>query len=408
MTLNILVAPNGFKECLDAPAAARAICRGVRRALPEAHVMAVPMVDGGEGFTDVLVEATGGVRQVCRVTDPLGREVTATIGLLGNTDERTAVIEIAAAAGLHLLRPDERDMLRASSLGVGQLIRTVLNIGVRHVIIGCGDSGVNDGGTGLARALGARFLDGEGRELGAGVQELLRLTHIDLARLDARLKETRIDVAVNWHNRLLGPCGVTRRYGPQKGVTRDQIRILETALETYARCLRDATGIDVAAQNGSGASGGIGATLAGICGATLHPRLDIVTRYLDFDAHLREADLVITAEGALDWQTPLGKIPAEIGRRARPLGIPVIVLAGTTPEGAETNHAHGITAFRSIVREPCTREASMASVEALLESAAEQTVRTFAAGLQVGRRRAVASHAPQVAARRLASLTPAA
>lgn len=392
MTLNILVAPNGFKECISARVAAEAIGLGVRRAMPQAHVTAIPMVDGGEGFTDGLVDATGGVHQTCRVTDPLGRPVTATVGILGGSEQRTAVIEIAAAAGLRLLRREERDMLRASSLGAGQLIRAALDIGAARMVVGCGDSGVNDGGAGIAQALGARLLDKSGHELGTGAENLLRLARIDLSGFDARVKRTPIDVAVNWQNMLLGPRGVTRTYGPQKGATPDEIEILETALAIYARCIRDATGIDVAHRNGAGASGGIGATLAGLCGARLHPRFDIVTRYLGFDAHLLDADLVITAEGSLDWQTPLGKLPGEIGRRAQALGIPVIVLAGTTSDAADVNHAQGITAYHSIAQGPCSREESIENAAILLEGAAEQAMRTFAAGLRVGRSCDVAGH----------------
>mgnify|MGYP001253630951 CR=1 FL=1 len=390
MTLNILVAPSGFKECISATAAAKAIVAGVRRAMPEACISAVPMADGGEGFTETLVEATGGMRHACCVSDPLGRPVPATLGLIGDPGERTAVIEIAQAAGLRLLRPDERNMLRASSLGVGQLIRVALDLGARRILIGCGDSGVNDGGAGLAQALGARFFDHEGRELGGTPDDLLRLARIDISGLDRRLGTTRIDVAVNWQNALLGPRGVTRVYGPQKGVSPDQVEKLEAALATYARCIREATGIDVATESGAGASGGIGAALAGLCGARLHPRLDIVKQVFAFDARLRDADLVITAEGTLDWQTPLGKIPAEIGRCAKALGIPVLVLAGAAGEGAEASLAHGITAFQSVVRGPCAREDSMKNAATLLETAAEQTMRTFVAGLKVGRRRAMA------------------
>lgn len=407
MTLNILVAPTGFKECISARAAAAAIRAGVKRALPDSHVVTMPLVDGGEGFTDALVEITDGVRHFCRVADPLGRSVTATIGMLGSCVQRTAVIEIAAAAGLHLLRPEERNMMRASSAGVGHLIRTALNIGAERIIIGCGDSGVNDGGAGLAKALGVRFLDRQGQDLGTSIEDLLHLDRIDLTALHSRVKKTRIDVAVNWQNMLLGPRGVTRTYGPQKGATPDQIELLEFALSNYARCIHEATGLDVALQSGAGASGGIGATLAGLCGATLHPRLDIVTRYIDLDAQLLDADLVITAEGSLDWQTPFGKIPAEIGRRAKALGIPVIVLAGSASDGADVNHAHGITAYHSIAQGPCSREESMENAEALLEASAEQVMRTFAAGLRVGRSRIMEKRSSHLVAPRLAPLTPA-
>src|SRR5690606_13282456 len=213
-----------------------------------------------------------GVRRLCRVSDPLGRPVLATLGVIREAEARTAVIEIAQAAGLRLLHPNERDMLRASSRGVGQLIRMALDLGVQRILIGCGDSGVNDGGAGLVHALGARFFDDAGGELDGSPEELLRLARIDTSGLDLRLATTRIDVAMNWQNVLLGHRGVTRTYGPQKGVAQDQLEKLETGLATYARCIRETTGVDVAKLSGAGASGGIGAALAGLCGAELHPR----------------------------------------------------------------------------------------------------------------------------------------
>lgn len=402
MTLHILVAPNGFKEGLSARAAAEAISAGVRRAMPDAHISAIPMVDGGEGFTDALIAETGGIRHICRVSDPLGSPVLATLGMIGSGDDRTAVMEIAQAAGLRLLKAGERNMLRASSRGVGQLLRVALDLGARRIIVGCGDSGVNDGGAGLAQALGVRFLDSAERELGTSPEELLRLVRLDISGLDKRLATTDIDVAVNWQNMLLGCQGVTRIYGPQKGASAEDIEILEAALTVYARCIHEATGLDVARQSGAGASGGIGAALAGLCGATLRPRLDIVRQFFDFDARLREADLVVTSEGTLDWQTPLGKVPAEIGRRAQALGIPVLVLAGSAGYGADVNHAHGITAFRSIVPGPCSLEDSKANVAAYLETAAEQTMRMVLAGRQVGRSPSVENiSAPRVWPERL-------
>lgn len=384
MTLNILVAPNGLKECISAREAADAIAAGVRRAMPDARITSLPMIDGGEGTTEALVALTGGTRHPCTVTDPLGRPLTATVGILGGAGPRTAVIEIAAAAGLRLVRPGERDVVRATSCGVGELIRAALDLGIDRLVVGCGDSGVNDGGAGLARALGARLLDKRGEEIGTGVADLLALDRIDLSGLDPRLARVRIDAAVNWQNALLGPHGVTRTYGPQKGAAEDQLDMLERALATYARCIREATGRDVTRRHGAGASGGIGATLAGICGATLHPRFELLADYLDLDAHLAGADLVITAEGALDWQTPRGKVPAEIGRRAKALGIPVIALAATTADRAEATLACGVTAFGSIVRGPSSREACMADAVPLLQSATEQMLRVFAAGMACG------------------------
>lgn len=385
MSLKILVAPSGFKESLDARDAARAISAGVRRALPDAEIDSVPMIDGGEGFTAALVEITGGTAHVCHVSGPDGRPVEARIGFIGGALRRTAVIEIAAAAGLGLVPPGERDLARASSFGVGELILKALDLGAEQILIGCGDSGVNDGGAGLATALGARFLDGEGREVGRGGDRLAELKRIDLSGLDARLRDVRIEAAVNWQNALLGPNGVTRIYGPQKGATADQIERLERGLEALAAGTLAATGVDVARQPGAGASGGIGAALAGLLGATLRPRFDVITQYLDFSRRLAEADLVITAEGCIDRQSARGKIPGEIAIRARPLGIPVFALAGAIGAGAEAVLAAGVTAYASITQGPVTQAEAFQNVEPRLSAAAEQLVRAFAAGRRVVR-----------------------
>lgn len=386
MPLNILVAPSGFKEGLDACDVAAAIARGAARALPEACIARLPLMDGGEGFVKAMVNTTAGRVISVSTTDPLGRHIEAEIGVLGGTQETAAVLEIASAAGVRLLAPAERDLAKASSAGVGLLIRQALDLGARRILIGCGDSGVNDGGAGLARALGVRFLDHSGREIEEGALPLLELVRIDTSGLDPRLAEADIEVAVNWKNALTGPRGVSRVYGPQKGASPELVEQLERALLNYASCLREMTGHDIAAQPGAGASGGIGAGLSGLCGACLIPRFEVIRRYLPFQAHLDRADLVITAEGKIDRQSASGKIPAEVATRARAKGIPVIALAGAIGEGAEATLETGISAYFSIVPRPVTLEQCMAEAERFLEDAAEQVVRNFCAGL-MGRQR---------------------
>lgn len=377
MCLTVLIAPSGFKECLSARDAAEAMAAGVRRAWPAARILKTPIVDGGEGFTIALAQATKGSLESVTVTGPTGARVSAHIGFLGGEKTRTAVIEIAAAAGLGLVPADKRDPSMTTSYGVGELIRAALDRGAERIIVGCGDSGVNDGGAGMAQALGARLIDGQGREIGPGGTALADIANIDLSGLDSRLAEVRIDAAVNPHNALLGARGVTRIYAPQKGARPEQIAVLEQALAHYARCLHEATGVDVASLKGAGASGGIGAGLAAICGANLHPRYDIVMRYTRFEHLLPEADLVLTAEGCLDGQTPYGKVPAEVGRRARALGVPVIAFAGRIGEGAEANLAHGISAYRSINARPMPLAEAMANAEPLLSAAVEETLRAL-------------------------------
>ena len=354
MPLTILIAPSGFKECLSAVAVADAMAAGVRNALPAARVLTTPMIDGGEGFTEALVAATGGMVEQVTVTGPVGTSVRAPVGVLGGGGPSTAVIEIAAAAGLALVPRDARDPTLTSSYGVGELIRHALDAGAARILVGCGDSGVNDGGAGMAQALGVRLLAADGEPIGRGGAALARLSRIDRSNADPRLRGVRIEAAVNWHNVLLGERGVTRLFGPQKGATPTQIPSLETAMTTYADCIRAATGIDVATMAGGGASGGIGAGLHAFLGATLHPRFDVVMQYTRFDAMLREADVVLTAEGSLDGQTPYSKVPAEVARRAKAKGIPVIALCGTIGEGVTANLDHGIAAFTSIQKRPCS------------------------------------------------------
>jgi glycerate 2-kinase len=383
MALTVLIAPSGFKECLSAHEVADAMAVGARRALPSARVLMAPMIDGGEGFTEAVVAATGGTLEQVTVTGPVGAPVEASIGFLGGAGSRTAVIEIAAAAGLRLVPDDARDPAMTSSYGVGELIRIALDAGAEHILVGCGDSGVNDGGAGMAQALGVTLLDADGEPVGRGGGSLARLAHIDLSTRDSRLRNVRIEAAVNWQNRLLGTHGVTRRFGRQKGATPRQIELLEAAMTAYATCIRVATGIDVADMPGAGASGGIGAGLHVFVGATLRPRFDAVMQYTNFDAMLTEADIVLTAEGSLDGLTPHGKVPAEVARRAKARGLPVVALCGMLGDGVKTNLEHGIDAFTSIQERPCALHEAMVRAPTLIRHAAENTMRMVAIGMRL-------------------------
>ena len=384
MSLRVLVAPSGFKESIGPREAAHAIAAGVRKALPDADIDTLPMIDGGEAFAVTLVELTNGTLHAVRASGPNGRTVDAHVGFLGGSGARTAVIDVASVVGLRLVPRAKRNMLTATSFGVGELIAKSLELGAERILIGCGDSGVNDGGAGIAMALGAGLFDIDGKALERGAKSLEHLHWIDVSGLDARVRHVQIDAAVNWHNTLLGPGGVSHVYGPQKGANPEQIEVLERGLERYTAALLDVTGIDVAAMPGAGASGGIGATLAGLLGATLRPRFEVISTYLDFDRFLRKADLVITAEGRIDGQSARGKVPAEIGNRARVLGIPVIVLAGAIGEGAERVHEQGVTAFACIASGPTTLAEAISSNEEQLAAAAEQMVRLVAASRGVG------------------------
>jgi glycerate kinase len=296
------------------------------------------------------------------------------------------VIEMAAAAGLSLVPRGQRDPTRTTSYGVGELIKAALDENVERILIGCGDSGINDAGAGMAQALGVRLHDAHGHEIGRGGGALHKLAKIGIANRDPRLADIRIDAAVNWHNVLLGPRGVARVFAPQKGATPDQVIELEKGLENFAAIVARDLRRDVSGAQGMGASGGLGAGLHAFAGATLHPRFDVVMKYLDFERLLGQADLVITAEGSLDGQTPYGKVPSEVGRRASAKGIPVIALAGTIGKGCTDNFQHGIAAFASIVKKPCSLDEAIAKAEKLLVRAADDAMRMIQVGLDLSER----------------------
>lgn len=393
MSLTVLVAPSGFKESLSADEAADAIEKGIRRAVPDARIIKAPMADGGEGFTKALINATCGTLHEVMVTGPVGQPVKAHFGFLGTRgisgeSKRTAVLEMAAAAGLSLVPRNQRNPCLTTSYGVGELIKAALDAGAERILLGCGDSGINDGGAGMAQALGVRLLNAHGTELTRGGAALGQLAAIDISGRDPRLAQVQIDAAVNWHNMLLGERGVARVFGPQKGASPEQVEILAQAMETYAGKIFIATGVDAGAAQGAGASGGLGAAVLGLLCGKLHPRYEIVMQYLDLDRFLVEADLVITAEGSLDGQTPFGKVPAEVALRAKKRGTPVIALAGTIGKGVRLNLDYGIDAFASILSRPCSLEDAIDAAPKLLAHAAEDAVRMVMIGMHMNDRAA--------------------
>ncbi|MFD5742563.1 glycerate kinase [Streptomyces massasporeus] len=381
MLNRVVVAPSGFKESLSAEAAADAIAAGVRRVLPGAEIDLVPLVDGGEGTAVALAAATGGRIVTTAATGPLGETVAAHFALLGDGD--TAVVEMAAVAGLSLVPPGLRDPGTTTTYGVGELIRAALDTGVRRILVGCGDSGTSDGGAGALQALGARLLDAQGHELPRGGRELTRLHRIDPTGLDPRLTRVELLVACNPYNVLCGERGVARVFGPQKGATPAQVEELSAALENWAFVLtRDAAvpDCDLRSGPGTGASGGLGAGLAAL-GARLLPRFDVLLDHLDLDARLARADLVVTAEGALDHQTPRGKVPAEVARRAKLHDRPVLALAGMLGEGA--GEVPGVDACHGILPAPMELAEALLRAGELLTDATERALRMIVLGTRL-------------------------
>ncbi|MFF0503689.1 glycerate kinase [Streptomyces fimicarius] len=389
MTHRIAIAPSGFKESLSAARVAEAIAAGVRRVLPDADLDLIPLVDGGEGTAEALALAGGGRLVPCTATGPVGDPVASHFALLGGPGPLTAVVEMAAVAGLALVPPDLRHPGATTTYGVGELIRAALDAGARRILVGCGDSGTSDGGAGALQALGARLTDRHGRELRRGGGALHELERIDASGLDPRLAEADLLVACNPYNVLCGKRGVARVFGPQKGATPAEVELLSAGLERLAAVLtRDlapafATAtLDLRTAPGTGASGGLGAGLAAV-GARLLPRYDVLLDGLDLDARLARADFVITAEGALDHQTVRGKIPAEVARRARAAGVPVLVLAGTIGPGAQDVRAVGVDAYSAILPAPMTLVEAIGRSGEFLADATERAMRIMALGTRL-------------------------
>ena len=325
--MRVLVAPQEFKGSLASVEAADCIAEGVRRALPDAEIDPAPLADGGPGTVDALVRAADGRFSTARVEGPLGAPVDARWGRIG--DGRAAVIEMAAAAGLSLLREGELDPRRASTFGVGQLIWHALEAGVERILIGVGGSATNDGGAGMAAALGVRLLDDASAPLAPGGAPLARLSRIDAAGLDPRIAAARIQVLCDVRNPLLGPDGASAVYGPQKGADSACIAELDAALANYAGVVERDLGINIAGLAGGGAAGGLAAGLAAVCGAELVGGFDAVAAAIDLAERVAQADLVITGEGRLDFQSAWGKATAGVAALAGQSGTPCLAVVGS-------------------------------------------------------------------------------
>jgi glycerate kinase len=374
--LKIAIAPNAFKGTLTALDAATCIARGLRAALPRIHTVIIPMADGGDGTAAAIVQATRGQLLTTRVHDPLGRLIRATWGLTG--DRHTAIIEMATASGLARLAPNQRNPLLTSTFGTGELIRKALDLNVRRILIGIGGSATNDGGIGMARALGAKFLDRRGRELPEGGGALTRLAHVDIRKLDPRLKSVHIDVACDVDNPLTGPRGAAHIYGPQKGATPAMVRKLDAGLLRLAQVLRDDLHIHVEKIPGAGAAGGLGAGLLAFASGHLRPGIDIVIDAVQLARRLQGCDLVITGEGRMDAQTARGKAPAGVAKVARSLGIPVIAICGALGSDASAALPKGIAACFSALEEPMDDAELAARAPDMLERCAHHVGRLLA------------------------------
>jgi len=367
----VLIAPQSFKGSADAVAVAAAIARGVRTAWPEAEVVELPLADGGEGTVRALVRATGGELRRARVHDPLLREIDAEWGVLG--DRTTAVVEMAAANGLPLLRDSERDPRITSTRGTGELILAAAMTGAHRIVIGIGGSATNDGGAGMARAFGYRFFDRAGDDLPEGGAALARLSRID-GQTDPRLIRPAIDVASDVRNPLLGPEGASAVFGPQKGATPEVVAELDAALARYADVVERFVGRSVRDAPGAGAAGGLGAGLLAFLDARLVSGARLVLDAVGFERRLDRAALVITGEGRIDGQSVFGKLTHAVTVAARRRGVPVVAVAGSLGDGHEAMRDAGIERIETLAAQADDRDAAMRDPLPRIEAAAARAV----------------------------------
>ena len=379
--MKIVIAPQTFKGSISALNAALAIQTGVLTLLPDAETILVPVADGGDGTLETLVEGSGGTIRTASVTGPLGERREAPWGAMG--DGVTAVIEMARTSGLALVPLDSRDPMNATTYGLGEAISAALDEGFRRFIVGIGGSATNDAGAGMAQVMGAKLTDQSGNIVRPGGAALGGLHHIDLSDLDSRVSESTFMVACDVTNPLTGPEGASAIYGPQKGASPAMVEELDSALSNFAEVVRRDLGVDVETMQGSGAAGGLGGGMVAFLSAELRAGVDIIMDTVNIHQHLEGADLVITGEGALDFQTVYNKAPVGVAQRARRLGVPVVAIAGTLGDRYEMVHEHGIEGALPIPRGPMTLEAASEQAAELITETTERMLRLMQTGARV-------------------------
>lgn len=378
--MRIVIAPDSFKGSLKAIDVARAMRRGVQEIYPDSVIDMIPMADGGEGTVDAVLCAVRGEKIKVNTTDPLGRPIKALYGLID--DGETAVIEMAAASGLTLLQTQERNPCQTSTLGTGVIIKDALNRGVKKILLGIGGSATNDGGAGLAVALGVKFLDAQGKELPQGGAALASLMKIDTSNLDRRLSTVKIEVACDVQNLLCGPQGASAVYGPQKGADFEDVKVLDAALRNFGECLGSLVGKNLLELSGGGAAGGLGAGLVGILNAKLRSGSQMILESAKAVDKIKCADLVLTGEGKTDFQTAYGKVPVGVAAIAKKYRVPVLVVSGSVEGSAELLLAQGIEACFSISEGPTTLEEALRKSEEQLERTVSKILTVWKLGAE--------------------------
>lgn len=371
--MQIVVAPDSFKECLTATQVAAAISEGIKHVISEAGIINIPMADGGEGTVEALVVATGGKIIPVLSVDALNRPIQSFYGVLG--DQKTAVIEMAAASGLELLAPNERNPLFTSTYGTGLLLKAAMEAGYTQIILSIGGSATNDGGAGMAQALGFELLDKNGNQIGQGGGFLGELNTINRSNVHPFLQNVNITVACDVRNPLLGASGATFVYGPQKGATHEMIETLEKNMSHFAQIIHQEFGIDMSAIPGAGAAGGLGAGLMTFCHVVLSSGFELISKLTHLEEHIRQASLVFTAEGKIDSQTAYGKTVSGVAQLAKKYHVPVIALSGIVTDDLTDLYNQGVTSIFAIGNQPMSIEESKANAAKLLAGTSERIMR---------------------------------
>lgn len=379
--MNIVIAPDTFKESLSAIDVAKTIKAGFLQVYPDASYSLLPVADGGEGTVNAMVDALKGHKVTVTVTDPLGEPGHAFYGI--SQDGQTAIIEMATASGLERVPFDRRDAKITTSYGTGELIKDALDRGCKKFIIGIGGSATNDGGAGMLQALGVKLLDKFGQQIGYGGVSLSALDSIDISQMDERIKQCEFEVACDVTNPLTGENGASAIFGPQKGATAQDIQLLDANLKHFASLIKDCFNIDIETVPGTGAAGGMGAALLAFMQAKLRPGIEIITKLLNLDSIIEQADLVVTGEGRLDYQSVNGKVPVGVANIAKKYNKPVIAIVGSLGDKAEAVYPYGITAMFSILSQ--VSSLSQALDRKVAEANLYHTSKNIALTLKIGK-----------------------
>lgn len=375
--MKILIAPDSFKESLSAEEVAESIEQGILKCMPDAECTKIPMADGGEGTVCAILKATGGRKIPVNVKDPLMRDIETFWGLL--PDRQTGIIEMASASGLELLKPVERNPMVTTTYGTGQLINAALNEGCKKIVIGIGGSATNDGGAGMAEALGAKLLDKNGYGIHPGGGELCNLKSIDLSDFNNKTQNCEFIIATDVDNQLCGQKGASYIYGPQKGASPEMVEQLDKNLLHYGKILEQVFGKQIISVAGAGAAGGLGAGLIAYCHAEIKNGFDIISKIVNLEDAIRTADLIITGEGKLDKQTKFGKVPFGVAQLAKKYSKPVIGMAGTLGKDHQELYNFGFQSIFSIVDRPQSLEISLSNAKELIINASERIFRLLLA-----------------------------